>query len=91
MPFTTILLTNLHFDQSILDQRSKNTVQRLFGNTQDMQQIIHRRPRHTIYKVDGAMVGATVPMFVQNAIWIGGKATIGEKHRFDPLTQLLVS
>jgi hypothetical protein len=91
MPFPPIFLANAGLNQPVINQGPQHPVQRLFRDPQNTQQVIDRRTRGTINKMDRTVMGTTVAHPAQNAIRVIGKAAIGKKHRLNALSQLFVS
>jgi hypothetical protein len=62
----------------------------LLGHAKDRQQVVDRRAGRAVDEMDRAVMRAAIPVFLKDAVGIGGEAAIGEEHRLDPAAQLLV-
>jgi hypothetical protein len=78
------------FDQPVLDQRPQHAVQRLLGDAEDAQQVVHRGARAAVDEVDRPVMRAAIALLGEDPVGVGGETAIGEEHRLDPLPQLLV-
>lgn len=88
--FPFVRFANATFDKPVFYQCAQDPVERLFGDTKDVEQIVDRRARRAADEVDRPVMRATIGHVRQNAIRVGGEAPIRKKHCLDPLPQLFV-
>jgi hypothetical protein len=77
-------------DELLPNQLSKDPVQALFGDSQNLQQLGDRQQWMASDEMDNAMMGAPETVSSEDRIGLRGEITISEEQQLDPLTHFLL-
>src|SRR6516225_888824 len=76
-------------DKALSHQLAKNTIQALFGDAEDRQQLADRHPWMATDKVDHSVMGPPEIVARENRIRLRGEIAVGKEQQFDPLSHLV--